>query len=135
MRDIPGRYLQFIVDCASEESFEAGEILFAEGADANRFYLILEGRVALGTQAEEQGFVTLQTLGDGDIVGWSWLLPPYHWHFGAKAIFPTRTITLNGNRLRQKSELDHEFGYELFKRLGSVIGQRLRMTRRQLQGF
>ena len=126
------RYLQFVADCAQEVRFEAGAYLLHQGAEANEFYLIQEGVVALGTQRVREGFTTTQTVTQGEVVGWSWLMPPHHWHMHAKAITPIRAIALDGKKLRERSELDHDFGYELFKRLGLVIGDRLRAARRRL---
>jgi hypothetical protein len=95
-------------------------------------YLINQGKVALGTITPSRGFTTIETLEDGDALGWSWFVPPYHWHFTALAILPTSLIALDGKRLREECEIDHDFGYELVKRLAQILGDRLRMTRKQL---
>src|SRR5207248_7592675 len=72
--------------------FEAGEYIFHEGDPANRFYLILEGQVAIEAPVDEEGFqkdsLPIQTIGAADVLGWSWLFPPYYWHFDARAITP-----------------------------------------------
>ena len=122
----------FVRDCASEVSFTAGHEMVVEGTEANEFYLVREGKVALGVITAGHGFTTLQTIGKNDVLGWSWLMPPHQWQFGAKAITPVRAILLDGVRLRQKCDVDHDFGYEMLKRLGHVIAQRLRMARMQL---
>jgi CRP-like cAMP-binding protein len=132
LRDLEPGHLQFIAECASEFHFAAGEYILREGEAANHLYLIEHGKVALGTIVPSRGFTTLETLEDGEALGWSWLIPPYHWHFTALTILPTGVIALDGKRLREECEADHDFGYELLKRLALILGQRLRMTRRQL---
>jgi CRP-like cAMP-binding protein len=118
--------------CASEPRFDAGQYILCEGEAATHLYLIGQGKVALGTITPGRGFTTLEILEDGDPLGWSWLIPPYHWHFTALTILPTWVIALDGKCLREKCEADHDFGYELLKRLALILGQRLRMTIRQL---
>lgn len=129
---LPDKHLKVIVGCASNVSFEEGETIFREGEEANRFYLIRQGRVALEVYAAGIGTITIQTLDAGDILGWSWLVPPYRWHFDARAVEPVRAIALDGECLRRKCEDDHDLGYELLKRFAEIITQRLQATRLQL---
>ena len=82
--------------------------------------------------APPRGSIIIQTLDEGDVLGWSWLFPPYRWMSSAKAIELTRAIALDGKCLRGKSEEDHDFGYELLKRFARVIQERLQATRLQL---
>jgi CRP-like cAMP-binding protein len=126
------RHLEVLTGCASNTLFQEGQIIFHEGEPANEFYLIREGRVALEIHAAGVGTVTIQTLNAGDILGWSWLVPPYRWHFDARAVEPTRAIALDGECLRHKCEQDHDLGYELLKRFAEIITQRLQATRLQL---
>jgi CRP-like cAMP-binding protein len=126
------RYLRIIVGCASNVVFEKGQVIFREGEEADRFYLIRQGRVALEVHAAGIGTITIQTLDAGDILGWSWLVPPYRWHFDARAVETTRAIALDGDCLRRKCEEDHDLGYELLKRFAEIITQRLQATRLQL---
>lgn len=131
-RGLPERHLKVIVGCASNVSFEEGETIFREGEEANCFYLIRQGRVALEVYAAGIGTITIQTLDAGDILGWSWLVPPYRWHFDARVVEPVRAIALDGECLRRKCEDDHDLGYELLKRFAEIITQRLQATRLQL---
>jgi CRP/FNR family cyclic AMP-dependent transcriptional regulator len=131
-RDLPPAHLKIIVGCASNVKFEPGEFLFREGGDADRFYLIRHGRVALQIFTTHKGPVTVQTISPGDVVGWSWLIAPYHWHFDAQAMEPTRAIALDGKCLRGKCEDDHNLGYELMKRFAHIMEERLQATRLQL---
>lgn len=132
LRDLEPHHLEFMTGCASELHFGAGQYILQEGEAAEHLYLINQGKVALGTITPSRGFTTIETLEDGDPLGWSWFIPPYHWHFTALAILPTSLIALDGKRLRGKCEIDHDFGYELVKRLAQILGHRLRMTRKQL---
>ena len=126
------RYIKIIVGCAKNERFAAAQVIAHEGEPADRFYLIREGLVALELMVPKRGFTTLQTIGDGDILGWSWLLPPYRWRFGARTVRPTRALSFDGKCLRGKCEEDHDLGYELLKRFASVTAERLEATRLQL---
>jgi CRP-like cAMP-binding protein len=99
-----------------------------EGSPATRFFLILEGKVVLGAELEDRGIVAVQTLGPGDDLGWSWLFAPYSIHLNARALEPTRTLFFYGVQLREQCEQDHEFGFQLMKRIAEVIIERLRFT-------
>ena len=132
LKGLKPSHLQFMAEYASELQFAAGQYLLCEGEVATDLYLIDHGKVALGTMIPGRGFTTLEILEDGAPLGWSWFVPPYHWHFTAVAILPTRVFALDAEHLREKCEADHDFGYELVKRLALILGQRLRMTRKQL---
>ncbi|HXF06185.1 MAG TPA: cyclic nucleotide-binding domain-containing protein [Blastocatellia bacterium] len=129
---LDARHIQLIVGCAANVRFDAGQFIFREGEEANEFYVIRHGKVALEIFVPGRGPVTIQTLGEGEILGWSWLIPPYHWHFNARAVELTRAIALDGRCLRVKCEDDHDLGYELLKRFAHIVEQRLQATRLQL---
>jgi CRP/FNR family cyclic AMP-dependent transcriptional regulator len=131
-KDLDPQKLQFIAGCASNVRFEEGKFLFRDGEDANNFYVIRAGKVAIEIFSPKRGAITIQTLREGDVLGWSWLFPPYRWHFDAKALELTRAISLDGKCLRNKCEEDHDIGYELMKRFSDVIIQRLQATRIQV---
>ena len=124
--------MKFIAGCATNVRFKAEEFLYREGDEANNFFVLREGKVAIEAFSPKRGAITIQTLTAGDVLGWSWLFPPYHTHFGARAIEPTRAICLDGKCLRNKCEQDHDLGYELMKRFSEVMIQRLQATRLQL---
>ena len=125
-------HIKILTDCAMYSRFEAGQLIFEEGDPANRFYVILEGKVVLESYVRERGTVLIQTLGAGDVLGWSWLFPPYYWHFDARTVEPTKAIFFYGTRLRENCEEDHEFAYQLLRRTAEVVINRLQATRRQL---
>ena len=121
-------HLEVLCDCAMQTQFAKDQLIFREGDLANRFYLIQEGRVALESRGDERT-VLIQTVGAGDVLGWSWLFPPYYWHFDARTLTPTKAIFFYGTRLRAQCDEDHEFGYELIKRMAAVVIVRLQAAR------
>ena len=125
-------HLEVIAGCATEATFESDQILFREGEPANKFYLIQSGRIALEAHELADGTVPVQELGAGDVLGWSWLFPPFVWHLRARALEPTRAVVLDGAHLLIAAERNGSFGYELMKRVAQVLIQRLQATRKQL---
>lgn len=125
-------HLEVLAGCATNVSFAAGDVLLREGRVADSCYLIRQGKVSLEVTTPKRGSITIQTVGEGEVVGWSWLVRPYHWHFDARAIEPTRAIALDGKCLRQKCDSDCGFGYELMKRFSQLMVERLQGARFQL---
>lgn len=132
LRDLPPALLEKLAACAMKARFEAGQNVFREGDPANRFYLILSGRVVLSSNDASGRETLVQTLGPGDVLGWSWLFPPYYWHFDARTTEPVEAIFFYGTRLREQCETDHDLGYALLKRIGAVVVERLQATRLRL---
>ncbi|MGD0695987.1 MAG: cyclic nucleotide-binding domain-containing protein [Terriglobia bacterium] len=126
------QYMELLVGCASNVRFDAGQFILREGEEANKFYLIRQGQVALEVHAPGRGSITIQTLGAGEILGWSWLVPPYYWRLDARAVELTRALALDGKCLREKCEKDHDLAYELLKRFSQVMVDHLTATRLQL---
>jgi CRP/FNR family cyclic AMP-dependent transcriptional regulator len=125
------QHIKLLAECALLTRFDADQVLFRAGDTANRFYLIESGTVVLeGALAEER--VTIDVLSAGDLLGWSWLFPPYIWHFDARATVPTTAIFFYGTILREYCEKDPALGYELFKRMSEVIMRRLQNARAKL---
>jgi CRP-like cAMP-binding protein len=128
--------LQLLAASAMEMQFTEGQSVLEEGTPANRFFLILEGKVAQELEVAADGTkLLIQTLGPGDDIGWSWLFPPYSVHLGARALEPTKTIFFYGTRLREQCEQDHELGYQLMKRIAEVATQCLQATQQSLIAF
>ncbi|HUO97325.1 MAG TPA: cyclic nucleotide-binding domain-containing protein [Rhizomicrobium sp.] len=120
-----------LAGCAKNVRFEAGQYLFHEGEPADQLYLLRSGRVALQISSPERA-VTIQTVGESEIVGASWLVAPYRWGLDAKALELTRAISLDAACLRGKCEDDHGLGYELMKRFMPILHQRLQAARLQI---
>jgi CRP-like cAMP-binding protein len=132
LKGLKPEHLELLVGCASNVRFEAGAFVFRQGEEANHFFILRDGKVAVELFAPQKGAVAIDTYGEGEVLGWSWLIPPYHWRFDARAIEPTRAISLDARCMRDKCENDHDLGYELMKRFARIIEQRLDATRWQL---
>lgn len=115
--------------CAKKVTFKSGELLVKEREPAYQFYLVLKGKVSLGSRSGDKQ-KQFQTIGPGEVLGSSWLLPPFVSHASARAIEPTEAIFLDGAHLMLACEKDHDFGYELMKRVSHVLMQRLEATRK-----
>ena len=132
-KGLPEPLLKILVNEAMPAEFKAGEPIFHEGGPANRFYLIRTGKVELQSPANpEHQPIVIETIGAGSVLGWSWLFPPYYWHFDACAITPVRAIFFYGTRLREECETNYELGYELMKRVSQVVIERLQAARCRL---
>jgi CRP/FNR family cyclic AMP-dependent transcriptional regulator len=112
--------------------FHAGGRIFEEGGRADRFWLLKEGHVTIDTHIPGRGTVILETLGPSAVLGWSWLFPPYRWHFGAVAVETTLAIELDGPGVRELCASDATLGYQLVTRFVEVVVDRLQSTRLRL---
>jgi len=125
-------HLELIAGCGANTRFAAGEPLLRAGEQADRFYLIRRGAVALEIAVPEHEPITIETLHDGEVVGWSWLFEPHRWQFDAHALEDTHAIVFDGACLSGKCDADHELGYQLMRRFAGAIVARLQATRLQL---
>ncbi len=132
LQGLDPQHVELIVGCASNVRFDPGAFVFRAGEEANHFYVVRSGRVSVEVMAPQRGAITIETVGDGELLGWSWLIPPFHWHFDARALNLTRAIALDARCLRNKCEAEPAFGYELLKRFSQIMEQRLEATRLQL---
>lgn len=131
VKGLEKEHIQLILGCAKNVVFEAGKYLFKENEEANSFYIIRNGKIALEIYSSKKGAIIIQTVGEGEMIGWSWMVPPYRWKFDARAIELTRLIELDGTCLRNKCESDPKLGYEIMKRLANVFEQRINSLRLQ----
>jgi CRP-like cAMP-binding protein len=116
--------LRVLMQGAREEKFEAGHLILRAHEPANSIYLIERGKVAIESQ-EAGGARPVQTIGAGELLGWSWLFPPFTWHLQARALERTAVIRLDGGHVLAVCETDHDVGYEIVKRMAQVLIQRL----------
>ena len=123
--------LEVLLKDSSIVEFEAGEVLFREGEYANKFYILHEGKVALECHQPGKD-VIVQTTDAGDVLGWSWLFPPFSWHFQARAIDKTVALELNGAHILIASESDDRLGHRLMRRFAQILIHRLQETRKRL---
>lgn len=132
LKDLENEHLKLLSGCAKNEKIDAEKYLFKEMQEAEKFYLVRKGKIALEMYIPQKGRVIIQTLEDGDILGWSWLIPPFNWHFDSRAISQVRLISFDAKCLRTKCEKDKNFGYEIMKRIAYLMETRLEATRLQL---
>ena len=126
------QHIELITGCAKNVRFPEGQYIFREGDAANQFYLIRNGLVSVQCMVPHRGVTTVQTVGQGEVLGWSWLFPPHRWHFDARVQQETHALEFDGKCLRGKCDNDHDLGYELFRRFIEIVGERLEATRLQL---
>ena len=124
--------LTLLTDCAVTRHFNTHRTILREGEFANGFYLIEAGKVALESVACSGESIPIQIVGAGDLLGWSWMFPPYVWQFTARAIEPTTALFFYASILREYCEKDHSLGYELLKRISAVMVTRLQAAHGQL---
>ena len=125
-------HLKLFLEHMTKDNFKVNEYIVREEEPASKFFLILKGRVSIEMRSPEGKPFSIQTLAAGDIVGWSWMIPPYQSQFSVRSLDATEMLVMDGDDLRKKSEKDHEFGYELLKRLVNIFVQRLQATRQHL---
>lgn len=128
----PDDAITLIGGCARNVAFNTDDLLLSEGQDATTFYLIRRGHVALEIHQPGRKPLVIETIGPDGAVGWSWLFPPYRWHFDARALEPVGAIAIDGACLRRKAEADPSFGYQLMKRFAVTMLDRLQATRIRL---
>ena len=127
--------LTLLTDCAMARHFDTNQKILGEGEFANGFYLVETGKVALESETGFGKTIPIQILGAGDLLGWSWMFPPYVWQFTARAIEPTTALFFYGTILREYCEKDHSLGYELLKRMSVVMIKRLQAARKKMLAF
>jgi CRP/FNR family transcriptional regulator, cyclic AMP receptor protein len=125
-------HLELIAGCAQNATFADGEYLMREGDPADSFYVVRLGRVALEIFVPQRGGMTVETVEGGDLVGWSWLSPPYKVHLDARAVGSVHVVAFDAACLRGKADQDPILGYELMRRFIPVIVERLQATRVQM---
>jgi CRP/FNR family cyclic AMP-dependent transcriptional regulator len=138
LRDIPAfrrltdEMLEVVAGCGTNVHFDPETLLFREGEAADIFFVVRQGTVALETFAPPRGAMLIDTVDDGDLVGWSWLFAPYRWHFDARTVTDVRATAFDGVCLRGKCDADPELGYAVMSCFARVMMERLQSTRLRL---
>ena len=132
LRGLEPEYLALLAGCAANVRFREGSFMFREGEPAGQCFLIREGKMALEIDAPGRGSIIVQTLGAGDVTGFSWLLEPHRWEFDGRAIEPVRALALDGTCLRGKCADDPRLGFELTQLFARLAIRRLQATRLRL---
>jgi CRP-like cAMP-binding protein len=121
-----------LVGCAANERFEAGDFITREGQAADKFYLVRAGSVAVEVDIPGQMPIIVESVGEGEVFGWSWAVEPYRSTFDARATTLVRAISFDGKCLRAKMEKDAALGYEVMRRFMAVMSHRLASARLQM---
>lgn len=124
--------LTLLAGCAANRRFKVGEYLYRQGEPAETFFLIRRGRVAIEAHDEVRGPLVIETVDEGEVLGWSWLVPPHRWLFDARAVDPTSVVVFDGTCLRDKCDADPRLGYAVLQRVAAVMYARLQGTRVRL---
>jgi CRP-like cAMP-binding protein len=128
---LPQEWLDLVAGCAHHVSVRAGTHLFREGEPADTFYVVRRGRLALEMRTPT-GARILDTAEVGDVVGWSWLVPPHRWTFDGRVVEDLGAVAFDGACLRGKCAADPALGYELLQRVVAVMASRLHSARVRL---
>lgn len=129
LRGMPASYVAVLASACRMTTVPEGHIFFSEGGAASRFWLISTGHVALEVQSPGHGRLIIETLGQGDLLGLSWLAPPFQWQFGARAVQDCQTFELNAAQVRAACDQDPGLGYQLLRRVMSAASSRLQAAR------
>jgi CRP-like cAMP-binding protein len=129
---LPEDEIALIAGCGRNVRFDAGETIFRQGDAADTFYVVRHGTVAVGNFVPPRGELVIETLESGDLLGWSWLFPPYRSHFDARALSTVRATQFDGACLRDKCAADPVLGRDLMERFAQVLIERLQWTRLRL---
>ena len=125
-------HLAVLADAASDVTFPAKHRLFEDDHGATRFWLIQSGHVTLDLHVPGRGRMNIESIGMGELLGWSWLFPPYKWAFGAVAASPVEAFEFDARTVRARCAADPVLGYEVTRRVARVLSKRLQSTRVRL---
>ena len=127
--DLEPAHIEVLADYAEEKAFSAQQLLFNQEETAEHFYILIDGAIEVEVPAIAGPNLVVQLLGADDVLGWSWLIPPYKWTFEAKARADSKVLVFDGKNLLQHCEKDHHFGYSLMKRFAGLMSERLHAAR------
>ncbi|MEV6663918.1 cyclic nucleotide-binding domain-containing protein [Streptomyces nigra] len=129
---LPPPQRERLMELARETSFAEDTRIFEAGGTADRFWVIRSGAVTLDQQVSPLQRITVASLGAGDLLGWSWLFPPYRWDFGAEAFSPVRAYEFEAAAVLRLCDEDTALGLTLVRYVAEILAHRLEMTRGQL---
>ncbi len=124
--------LKFLCDCSSEFVIKKGQILFLQGENANAFYVVYTGLIAIKIPSIIGPSLEIQTLGKNQVLGWSWLISPYKWNFQAEAEEDSELLMFDGAAILARCEQNPRVGYELLKKFAALMSTRLDVARQKM---
>lgn len=131
-KGMKAQHLEFLVSVARPLHIETNHFLFRQGGEADCFLVVDQGDMAIELHVGAKGARIIQTVGAGEVIGWSWLYPPHRWMYDGRALDNVDCLCLDGEAVRERMGTDHEFGYEVLCRFGEVIVAALNRARLQL---
>ncbi|RKN44791.1 Crp/Fnr family transcriptional regulator [Streptomyces hoynatensis] len=132
IRILPAGHRERLLSVAREVSFAQGERIFEERGRADRFWILRSGTVTLDLRVQGPRPTAVSSLDTGDLLGWSWLFPPYEWDFGAEALSPVRAYEFDGGQVQAMCDADPAFGYQLLRVIAEILAYRVRAARVRL---
>jgi len=132
LRRLDGRYLKTLYDNAKVVRFDPDTIITHEGDEANRFYLISEGRVGLEINVPQKGIFTVEIVEAGELLDWSWIIPPFKSYYTARTITPVLSVAIDGQKMKKLLSDDHELYFNFYECFLNLILKRLQAKRLQL---
>lgn len=124
--------LKFLYTCSSTYEIKKGQILFRQGENADKFYVVRNGRISIQMPAIMGPTLEIQTLGKDQVLGWSWLISPYKWNFQALAEEDSELLKFDGAAILARCEQEPKFGYELLKKFAALMSMRLDAARQKM---
>ncbi len=125
-------FLTLLCESVNTLDIKKGQVLFRQGERADKFYIIRNGRISVQIPAIMGPTLEIQALSTDQILGWSWLISPYQWHFQAKAEEDSELLEFDGIILLEQCEKEPKFGYELLKRFAALMSERLDASRQKM---
>jgi CRP-like cAMP-binding protein len=132
LHGIAPTHVDLMVQGAKQAEYRANDLLISEGEPANQFFLIESGLVALETGPPGKGAASIQMIGPGEPLGWSWLFPPFIWHLSARALEPTQATILHGGHLLVLCEENPALGYDMMRRIAQILISRMEAASKKL---
>ena len=111
---------------------QKSQILFLQGENADKFYVVRSGRISLQMPAIMGPTLEIQHVDEDQVLGWSWLISPYQWNFQTKAEEDSELLQFDGVAILARCEQEPKFGYELLKKFAGLMSVRLNAARQKM---
>lgn len=131
-KELPREYIEFLGSKAEWQRYAEDKVLFRIGDSASSFYVVGKGAIQLEVPAISGPTLEVEHLGPDQVLGWSWLIPPYRWNFNARTEAESELLMVEGSPVLERCERDAEFGYQLLKRFSALMSERLNVARQKM---
>ena len=134
-KELGEKTLEALAASGTERQFADNVYLLRTGDPADRFFLVREGRVSIELPAGYKRTTAIQTIDAGELLGWSWLIPPYQFRISARAVGPVSVYSFDAKTVRERMDKDHDVGYEIQRCFTRLLAQRLEGALSQIVGL